>query len=141
VLPIQRVSDPATAHVLVLRRRPPLRRDDSGRTRASHGRSSLEILEVERGEGWRLEPLVKVQISPGQRSAALEATALHEFGHAFGLWGHSDDPGDAMAVSPGAQPVLRLSERDRATVRWLYSQPTRFGEPLPAAERSRESER
>lgn len=132
VLPILRVDDPAAAHVRVLRQRPPLRIDGSGRTRASHGRATLEVLEVDRGDGWRLEPLVKVQLSPGQRSAALEATALHELGHAFGLWGHSDDPADAMAVTPGAEPVLRLSERDRDTILWLYSQPTRFGSPLLA---------
>jgi predicted Zn-dependent protease len=71
-----------------------------------------------------VEPRVRVLISPGQRREAIQATALHELGHAFGLWGHSDDPADAMAVSPGSQPILRLSARDRATVRWLYGQPT-----------------
>jgi hypothetical protein len=34
-----------------------------------------------------------------------------------------------MAAVPGVQPVLQLSERDRATLRWLYAQPTRFGAP------------
>ena len=50
-------------------------------------------------------------------------TALHELGHAFGLWGHSDQAGDAMAVHAGARPVLQLSPRDRATLQWLQSQP------------------
>jgi predicted Zn-dependent protease len=74
-----------------------------------------------------VEPQVRVLISPGQRLEAIQATALHELGHAFGLWGHSDNPGDAMAVSPGSQPVLRLSARDLATIRWLYSQPSPMG--------------
>ena len=130
VLPLTRVADPAAAQVRVLRRRPPLRREATGRTRASHGRAELEVVQVDRGAGWRLEPQVQVLISPGQRPLAIEATTLHELGHAFGLWGHSDDAADAMAVVPGARPVLELSPRDRATVEWLYRQPTRFGLPL-----------
>jgi predicted Zn-dependent protease len=83
----------------------------------------LQLLQVQRAGVWSLEPQVAVLISPGQAEPAIQATALHELGHAFGLWGHSDQPGDAMAVSPGAQPVLELSPRDRATLRWLQAQP------------------
>jgi predicted Zn-dependent protease len=133
VLPITRVADPAAAQLRILRRRPPLLRDEAGRTRASHGRALLELVEVERGAGWTLEPRVQVLISPGQRPQATEATALHELGHGFGLWGHSDDAADAMAAVPGARPVLDLSARDRATMRWLYRQPTRFGRPAGSA--------
>lgn len=136
-LTITRVEDPAAAQVRILRRRPPLQRQATGRTRASHGRAELALVEADRGAGWILEPQVQVLISPGQRPEATEATALHELGHAFGLWGHSDDPADAMAAIPGAQPVLSLSGRDRATLRWLYAQPTRFGAPLPSAPASR----
>lgn len=132
-LAITRVADPAAAQVRILRRRPPLRREASGRTRASHGRAELAVLAVDRGTGWILEPQVRVLISPGQRPEATEATALHELGHAFGLWGHSDDPADAMAAVPGPRPVLALSPRDRATLRWLVQQPTDFGRPLPAS--------
>ncbi|MEY2644606.1 MAG: hypothetical protein RLZZ611_1255 [Cyanobacteriota bacterium] len=117
-LPISVVQDPAQAHVQVLRRRPPLQN-----RRASHGRAMLQLLAVRRAEHWRLEPQVLVLISPGQAEAPLQATALHELGHAFGLWGHSDQAGDAMAVRPGAQPVLELSPRDQATLRWLQAQP------------------
>ncbi len=128
---IVRVTDPAQAQVLLRRQRPPLR-ELGGRLRASHGRASLQVLEVQRAGSWRLEPRVEVLISPGQRQLAILATALHELGHAFGLWGHSDDPADALAAVPGSQPVLALTARDRATLRWLQAQPSRFGQPLPA---------
>lgn len=117
-LPITVVDQPERAQVLVERRRPPRLNN-----RASHGRAVLELLEVQRSERWQLEPKVIVLISPGQAQTAIQATALHELGHAFGLWGHSDQAGDAMAVKPGATPILELSPRDQRTLRWLQQQP------------------
>lgn len=124
MLPIREVQDPHRAQVRVWRRRPPLGLDAMGRARASHGRASLSLRAQGKGPGQTVEPQVEVLISPGQRLEAIQATALHELGHAFGIWGHSEDPGDAMAISPRAQPILQLSARDRATVRWLYQQAT-----------------
>ncbi|MFM8525684.1 MAG: peptidase [Cyanobacteriota bacterium] len=126
LLPITVVDRPEQAQILIERRRPPLQ-SSNGRWRASHGRALLRLLSVERQGLWRLEPQVRVLIGPGQAEIPLQATALHELGHAFGLWGHSDRPGDALAAVPGPQPVLDLSLRDRSTLQWLYQQPTRFG--------------
>lgn len=128
LLPLTVVSDPERAQVLVWRRRPPLRGG-----RASHGRAELALVVVQRRGELALEPHVSVSISPGQRPEAMEATALHELGHAFGLWGHSDDPADAMAAVPGAIPVRRLSPRDRATLQWLQAQPALVLSPAAAA--------
>jgi predicted Zn-dependent protease len=93
----------------------------------------LKLVEVrqptgwQQQPGWQKQPRVKVLVSPELRAAALQATALHELGHAFGLWAHSDQPDDAMAVSQGKSPVLELSARDKTTINWLRSQPTSFG--------------
>ena len=129
LLPITRVSDPNRAHIRVERRRPPRRQLAEG-WRASNGRAVLQLLEVRRAETWRLEPGVTVLVSPELRAQALQATALHELGHAFGLWGHSDDPADALAPVQGASPVLAPSAGDRRTLDWLRDQPTRFGQPF-----------
>ncbi len=128
VLPIERVMDPNQAQVLVLHRRPPLLQRD-GRQRASHGRTTLTARYVNRAGSWRLEPSLLVMVDSTQRQAGIQATTLHELGHAFGLWGHSLDQGDAMAAAPGAKPVLQLSPRDLATLNWLYQQPTPYGRP------------
>jgi hypothetical protein len=126
LVPIERVSRPEQAQVRVLRRRPPLRGG-----RASHGRAELQLAVVERDGRRQLEPRVLVQISPAQRASAMQATALHELGHAFGLWGHSEAAGDAMAAVPGPTPVLELSPRDRATFLWLQQQPGLGPAPTP----------
>lgn len=128
-LPVTLVSNPAQAQVLVQRRRPPLQN-----RRASHGRALLQLLTVQRNGQWQLEPRVEVLISPGQAAQAIQATALHELGHAFGLWGHSDAATDVMHAIPGPRPLLELSPRDRATLRWLQQQPA-----LPGAFPTREN--
>ena len=122
VLPVHRVASPEQAQVLLYRRKPPLRPVAQG-WRASNGRSRLQVIEVRRQQVWRFEPQVEVLVSPHLRAPVLQATALHELGHAFGLWGHSSDPVDVMAVHQGQQPVLQLSDRDRQTLRWVRDQP------------------
>ena len=128
LIPLQRVQDPERAQILLERRKPPLRAVGRG-WRASNGRSQLQLLEVRRRDVWRFEPQVTVLVSPHLRGEVQQATALHELGHAFGLWGHSPEPTDAMAVHQGQRPVLELSERDRLTLRWVRDQPNDFGRP------------
>ena len=128
-LKIIRVQDVERAHVRIERRRPPRRFLADG-WRASNGRSVLQVLEVQREGVWRLEPAVTVMVSPELRSESQQATALHELGHAFGLWAHSSDPTDAMAPVQGAAPVLKLSPRDQLTLEWMQQQPSQFGLPV-----------
>ena len=126
VLPITRVMTPAQAHIQIFQRRPPRRRIGS-QWRASNGRSRLQVVEVQRRRQWRLEPRVDVLVSPELRASVIEATAIHELGHAFGLWGHSPQPNDVMAVHQNQKPVVKLSQRDRVTLNWLYQRATGFG--------------
>lgn len=125
-VPIQLVERAEDAQLRLWRRRPPL---NGGR--ASNGRALLQFQQVQRQGSTltRLEPLVDVLLSPGQRQLAIQATALHELGHGFGLWGHSPDPGDVMAALPTAEPRLQLSPRDRSTLLWLQAQPSPFRAP------------
>ena len=130
---LQRVSAAEDAHLRLWRRRPPLRDG-----RASNGRAYLRLQQVKRQgiSSPRLEPQVEVLLSPGLRRQVLQSTALHELGHGFGLWGHSDDSRDVMAASQGASPPLKLSERDQRTLQWLLKQPS----AVPAARPEQASE-
>ena len=137
LVPLTLVDNPDQANVLIHRQRP-ARRQVAGVWRASNGRTQLQVVDVQRQGRRRLEPLVKVMVSPGLRAEALQATALHELGHAFGLWGHSSVPTDVLAISQGERPVLVPSQRDRLTLTWVMQQPTRFGstirQPIQPAE-------
>ncbi|MEN9878657.1 MAG: hypothetical protein RLZZ158_1696 [Cyanobacteriota bacterium] len=129
-LRLERVERAEDAHLRLWRRRPPLQGG-----RASHGRALLSFQQVRRGQQPenQLEPLVEILISPGQRPQAIQATSLHELGHGFGLWGHSDQASDVMAAVPGAIPILQLSQRDLLSLGWLQGQASLFGSPWPAA--------
>ena len=129
LVPLTLVDNPDQANVLIHRQRP-ARRQIAGVWRASNGRTQLQVVDVQRQGRRRLEPLVKVMVSPGLRAEALQATALHELGHAFGLWGHSSVPTDVLAISQGERPVLVPSQRDRLTLAWVMQQTTRFGSTL-----------
>ena len=129
LVPLTLVDNPDQANVLIHRQRP-ARRQVAGVWRASNGRTQLQVVDVQRQGRRRLEPLVKVMVSPGLRAEALQATALHELGHAFGLWGHSSVPTDVLAISQGERPVLLPSQRDRLTLAWVMQQTTRFGSTL-----------
>lgn len=125
-LPVRFTTRQDDAHVVVLRRTPPRLLTSSG-PRARNGMARLSFEAVERNDGPRLEPRVILLVDPGLREAMTVGTAGHELGHAFGLWGHSPDPEDQMAVSSGSEPVQRPSQQDITTLQWLRRQPSVMG--------------
>jgi hypothetical protein len=55
----------------------------------------------------------------------VQHTIYHEVAHALGVTGHSNQPGDIMYV-PHQFGVLKPTERDKETLRWLYKLPPGF---------------
>jgi hypothetical protein len=54
------------------------------------------VVQVNEDRNIRTVILISLYPFKGQSPANQLHVACHEMGHAFGLWGHSDDPGDAM---------------------------------------------
>jgi predicted Zn-dependent protease len=74
---------------------------------------------------WTLNAAV---YSAGQVQACLRRTAIHELGHALGLFQHSPDTLDIMA----ARPLVRTpSDGDRRTVQTLYHTPPTLAPAAP----------
>ena len=129
-VPVTQVVDPERANIHVLRKRPSLREIEQ-RWRASNGRSLLRIVVVARGGRSYLEPRVQVLISPNLQARVIQNTALHELGHAFGLWGHSKVEEDIMYFRQGSNSLLRLSHRDQHALEWVRTRcVSQFGRPL-----------
>ncbi len=88
--------------------------------RLDRQRAGVTHWTADRG-GWLTRVHVELAMWASDGTPADEASmrriALHEVGHALGLE-HSADPGDVMAAWVHAG---RLSERDRATARLLYT--------------------
>ncbi|MBC7879814.1 MAG: matrixin family metalloprotease [Anaerolineae bacterium] len=83
----------------------------------------------------RLMPSVNVNLNLDQmlhirlvdQSHFLETVATHEFGHALGLWGHSNNAEDIMF--PEMSATDRPSAQDVRTLRKLYALPADISPP------------
>ncbi|MGB3616440.1 MAG: hypothetical protein WBA10_21795 [Elainellaceae cyanobacterium] len=132
-LPIDQVSSPAAADIQLRPVMPPLRYAADGTLRAQSGEASYDFYLDDGGDGQILRHRFTVSVKPGQAPRQLEASIRHELGHAFGLWGHSSDPNDALYYSQVRVPSP-LSSRDVATLCEVYRQPTAIGWPLKPSE-------
>lgn len=79
---------------------------------------SAGVTSMRPGNRYRPEIAIKFDVESSMPSEiTLETVALHELGHALGLWGHSDYEGDAMYPMASRRT---LSARDVRTIRELY---------------------
>jgi tetratricopeptide (TPR) repeat protein len=118
-LKFQEVSSPGKARILITLREGPLAHPYLNVGHAQYQAS---------GDRKKLLDTLKVSININtgeqghhipfeQQSAQVKRLALHEIGHAIGIWGHSTNPRDIMYSHPIASG---LSGRDVETARKLY---------------------
>lgn len=136
-LPVELVTQPATADISILRSRPPLQASlnrETGqfnipRARSAETRYEFYLRKAVGAPEEILSQRFTIQLSPDQSVEYTLATARHEFGHALGIWGHSPLETDTMYFSQVRNPP-QISARDINTLKRVYEQPTRLGWPL-----------
>jgi len=124
-LPLQIVEQPEIADISISFQTPPLRRTNLLRARSALTRYELYINKVTASTPV-LAHRCTIILSPNQPNKYLKAAALHELGHALGIWGHSLVTSDALYFSQVSNPPS-ISARDINTLKRIYQQPTRLG--------------
>jgi len=122
-LPLQIVPPTATANIRLQSERP----SDQNNRRVRAAETSYELFVDSNG---LLRHRVRVVVRPTQAPRYVLAALRHELGHALGIWGHSPLPTDALYFAQVADPPP-ISQRDVNTLRRVYEQPTRLGQPMP----------
>ena len=132
-LPLVIVEKPELADIIIRRSHPPLnlsRDRETGRFKLPRARTAQTqydfYLRSIPGLTDQLSHRCTIYLSPSQSPAYTLATARHEFGHALGIWGHSEQQTDVMYFSQVRHPPS-ISARDINTLKKVYQQPTRLG--------------
>jgi predicted Zn-dependent protease len=122
-LPLEVVEQPEVANITIVRKAPPLQKSpNSNIPRARSAQTTYELYTNNKVLSHRFTIL----LSPTQTGNYLTAAARHEFGHALGIWGHSQMQGDALYFSQVRNPPP-ISARDVNTLKRVYEQPTSLG--------------
>jgi tetratricopeptide (TPR) repeat protein len=118
-LRFQRVQSPNAARIQLLLQERPFSIMNS-----SAGHADYKLKEDGQGRTQSLEIIARIgtgepglTMPPKVRESRIRSIALHELGHAIGIWGHSPDPADIMYPQPR---VPELSSRVVRTVQTLY---------------------
>lgn len=132
--PLVITQNPIEADILIERKSPPLRREvdpQTGRLVRSRARSAQTNYEFYLSSDSIpiLRHRMKIMISPGKNPEATLSASRHEFGHALGIWGHSNSENDVMYYAQ-VRDYPPISSRDLNTLKKIYQQSTRLGWPL-----------
>ncbi len=122
-LPLQIVAAPEPADIRIQSQRP----SDQNNRRVRAAETSFELFVDSQGV---LRHRMRIVVRPTQAPRYVLAALRHELGHALGIWGHSPLPTDALYFAQVADPPP-ISRRDVNTLRRIYEQPTRLGQPIP----------
>ncbi len=126
-LPLEIVTQPEIADIMIERKAPPLKFDRN--RKISRARSAQTTYEFYTKNN-TLYHRFTILLSPSQTGKYLLAATRHELGHALGIWGHSPVKSDALYFSQVRNP-LPISARDVNTLKRVYEQPTSLGWSLP----------
>lgn len=124
-LPLQIVERSEIADIGISFQTPPLRTTNLLRARSALTRYELYIKRLSNSAPV-LAHRCTIILNPNQPSKYIKAAALHELGHALGIWGHSLVTSDALYFSQVSNPPS-ISARDINTLKRIYQQPTRLG--------------
>ncbi len=124
-LPLQVVEQKDIADIKIILKSLPLEMTNLLRARSALTRYELYIDRIS-ASATVLAHRCTIFINPHQSSQYIKAAALHELGHALGIWGHSLIATDALYFSQVRNP-LSISARDINTLKRVYQQPTLLG--------------
>lgn len=124
-LPLQIVAKPDIADIRISFKTPPLATTNLLRARSALTRYELYTKRLS-NLGSVLAHRCTIILTPNQPSKYIKAAALHELGHALGIWGHSLVTSDTLYFSQVANPPS-ISIRDINTLKRVYQQPTLLG--------------
>ncbi|MCS7066966.1 MAG: matrixin family metalloprotease, partial [Fimbriimonadales bacterium] len=99
---------------------------EAGRTDCTYYPERREITQVEIVIGVR-----------GDVPANIQSVSVHEFGHALGIVGHSDNPKDAMYPRYTLGVVVQVSQRDLNAIKTAYCELFEGGQVIASGERTR----